>query len=128
MFAGIFVVFLPTISYLQKHQGALQSGTWKVLLAGAPSWVSPVVKGVWWYAVLNFVLGMVGVYDMSSEFWRAASAQAMAFYVTCGAIGLAAVRRDELGIEWKCHNGHDMSADAKFCEKCGAPASRGRQL
>ena len=126
LFLGIFVVFMPTLSYLQKHQGSLQTGGWKVLLPGAPAWLALTVKVVWVYAILNFILGMVGLYDMSADFSRAASSHAMAFYVSCWGIGLAAVRRDELGIEWKCQNGHDISAEARFCEKCGAPARRPR--
>lgn len=122
LFAGIFVVWFPTVIYLQKLGPALQRGGWKALFKGAPSWFGTLFGLVFGYAILNFMMGMLGVYDMSTGFGRAASGHAMVFYAASWGIAVAAIRRHELGIEWKCQNGHDISPEAKFCEKCGAPA------
>jgi hypothetical protein len=127
LFVGIFVVWFPTVMSLQKLAPALQrGGSWKVLLAGAPDWVKTVVGAVFIYAMINFGLGFVGVFATTGPgFWRIGSGHAMAFYAAAWGLSLAAVRREELGIEWKCQNGHDMSPIAKFCDECGAPARPG---
>ena len=127
LFIGIFVVWFPTVMSLQKLGPALQrGGTWKVLLEGAPAWVKTVVSGAFVYAMVNFGLGFVGGFSTrGSGFWRIGSGHAIAFYAAAWGLSTAAVRRGELGIEWKCQNGHEMSPTGKFCEECGAPAKKG---
>ncbi len=125
LFIGIFVVWFPTVLYVRRFSSATTGGRadWKVWLAGGPEWLYPLLVGIVVYAVVNFGLGFVGVYSMEgSGFWRMASGHAMVFYSAAWGIGYAATRRENLGIEWRCQNGHEMPPNAKFCAECGAPA------
>jgi hypothetical protein len=128
LFAGIFVVWFPTVLLLQKLGPAFRNTRdWRVLLEGTPHWVKPIVTATFANAIINFGLGVLGVYDLrGAGFWRMASGHAMVFYAAAWGVNLAAYRRDELGIDWKCQNGHEISPQAKFCELCGAPARRRR--
>jgi len=51
-----------------------------------------------------------------------ASGHAMVFYSAAWGIGYAAHTPENLGIEWRCQNGHEMPPTAKFCAECDAPA------
>ena len=124
VFAGIFVVWFPTVWMLRGFQGVMQrKGGWRIAFIGAPDWVRNVVYGSFVFAIANFALGFFGVFSMEGNgFWRVGSSHAMAFYSAAWGLAVAANRREEQGMDWKCRNGHDMTPGAKFCEECGAPA------
>ena len=124
LFIGIFVVWFPTVFYLRRFGSTMQRRTaWKVWLAGGPDWLYPLLMGIFVYAIVNFGLGFLGVYSMEgSGFWRMASGHAMVFYSVAWGVAYAAIRRENLGIEWRCQSGHEMPPEAKFCAECGAPA------
>jgi hypothetical protein len=125
VFAGIFVVWFPTVLQLQKEFGAAamqRSNGWKIPLVGAPKWVRGVMYVAFIYAIVNFSMGLLGVFSMKGAgFWRVGSSHAMVFYAAAWAFAVAANRRKKLRIDWKCRNGHSMASGAKFCDRCGAP-------
>lgn len=129
LFGGIFVVWFPTVLAMRRFSATMQKKDgWKIALTGAPDWVRYVLYAAFIYAIVNFGLGFVGLYSLEgSGFWRMGSSHAMAFYAAAWGFAVAANRRDELGIDWKCQHGHDMTPGAKFCEECGAPARVGWQ-
>lgn len=124
LFAGIFVVWVPTVIALRRFGAAMQkTGGWRVPLIGAPSWVRSVVYAAFAYAIVNFGLGFIGVFSVEGTgFWRVGSGHAIAFYAAAWGLAIAANRREGLGIDWKCQHGHPMTPNARFCEECGAPA------
>lgn len=128
IFAGVFVVWLPTVFTLGKFGAAMQKrGGWKVVLIGAPAWARYVVGAAFVYAIVNFAFYFIislGITVGEESFWNIGSSHAMAFYAMAWATALAAANREKLGIEWKCERGHDLTPGARFCEECGAPAAR----
>jgi len=124
LFVGIFVVWFPTVLSMRKLKYAFRGNNgWKIALTGASPWVRYVVYGTFIYAIVNFGLGMLGLFEMKGGgFWRVGSSHAMAFYGAAWGLALAAEGRRSQGIEWKCRQGHDMNPGARFCEECGAPA------
>jgi len=124
LFIGIFVVWFPTVWSMKKLNSKVWGNDfWKIALTGAPPLAKYVVYGAFGYAIVNFVAGMLGAFEMKgSGFWRVGSSHAMAFYAAAWGLALAAAGRESLGIEWKCQRGHEMHPGAKFCEECGAPA------
>jgi hypothetical protein len=129
LFVGIFVVWFPTVLAMRRFGPVMQrKDGWKVALTGAPEWVRYVVYAALAYAIINFGLGFLGLYSLQgSGFWRVGSSHAMAFYAAAWGLATASNRREELGIDWKCLHGHDMTPGARFCEVCGAPAQRSIQ-
>lgn len=130
LFIGIFVVWFPTVLSMKKLNSAVRGNDfWKVALTGAPPVAKYFVYGAFGYAIINFVAGMLGAFEMKgSGFWRVGSSHAMAFYAAAWGLALAAAGRVSLGIEWKCERGHEMHPGAKFCEECGAPAAAQREI
>ncbi len=124
LFVGIFVVWFPTVWSMRKFGHAFRAdGGWKIALTGTSTWVRSVVYGAFTYAIVNFGLGMLGLFELKGGgFWRVGSSHAMAFYAAAWGLALAAEGRASQGIEWKCQRGHDINPGAKFCEACGAPA------
>jgi hypothetical protein len=124
VFAGIFVVWFPTVLQMQKFGAAMQRRNgWKIALLGAPKWVRGVTYVAFVYAMVNFAMGVFGVFSMqgATGFWRVGSSHAMAFHAAAWTFAVAANRRKKLRIDWKCRNRHSMASSAKFCDKCGAP-------
>jgi len=130
LFVGIFVVWFPTVLSMNKFKSTFQGKDfWKIALTGTPPLAKYVVYGAFGYAIINFVAGMLGAFEMKgSGFWRVGSSHAMAFYAAAWGLALAAAGRKSLGIEWKCTHGHEMHPGAKFCEECGAPAIAQREI
>lgn len=132
LFIGIFVVFFPTVLYLQRFQRMFRSGadlgTWKHIVRGAPVWMIIVAVTSFFYAAINFFLatgaatGSVAEKDPSWD--RVGSGHSMVFYSLAMLVMYAAAERGDDDREPLCERGHAMPIGAAFCERCGAPARK----
>ena len=126
LFVGVFVVWFPTVIYLQRFERVLRRGLgitgWKYVVAGAPPWLIWLAGFSFVYAIVNFLLFMPHASDAS--FGIGASGHAMAFYSAAAVINYAAVRREGANDDWECERGHLMGPDEKFCSECGAPGKK----
>jgi hypothetical protein len=125
---GIFVVWIPTVlianSLTKNHD---RKNFWKVVLRGAPKWAQSLMYGIFYYALVNFVLFFLQVFgvinapdqDRSISEIRFASGHWMAFYCVALVTLYSATQIQKKGLIRKCPNGHEVSTDAAFCEKCG---------
>lgn len=129
LFMGVFVVFFPTVFYLQRFNKDMRSFRfrgWKYIFTGAPRWSVWVTGASFLYAFINFFSVMPwDQRHVSSEdvnFELVGSGHCMLFYAVAAVINWAAVRRSALGIDWVCEGGHALAPSDKFCSECGAPA------
>jgi hypothetical protein len=130
LFVGIFIVWFPTVLYLQRFnkemRGGFGLGGWKYVVAGAPAWLIAVAVLAFAYAIVNFMLLIPTQGDSADTFGIGASGHAMAFYSIAALVNWAAVQREIRGLEWKCERGHRMAPSEKFCSECGAPSKARR--
>lgn len=131
-FVGVFVVFFPTIFYLQRFksvlgQGADLTAAWKHIVRGAPPWTIVLAVMCFAYGMLNFFLatgapvGRVSGKDLAWD--RVGSGHAMVFYSFVMVVMFAALARDDEP-ELRCERGHSMLPGTDFCEQCGARAQK----
>lgn len=126
---GVFVVWVPTVlvaSRMSRH--AERADYWRVVLAGCPAWARYALMGLFGYALLNFVLGMVhmpvrqGADESASSSGnvRLFSGHWMLFYAAAFATLYSAIHDTGLLKGRKCIRGHDVAPADKFCAECGA--------
>jgi hypothetical protein len=130
--AGVFVSFLPAV--IVAHGLAReykQREVWTGLLRGCPEWMRRTLYGLFGYAILNFLYFIVvspgkGAATAAGRapaiIVRGFSGHWMVFYAASFAILFSYLHVDEADDARRCANGHRVSAVAKFCETCGAPA------
>src|SRR5207302_3171464 len=59
---GIFAVWIPTVMISQrKARGLQRKADWKTVLAGCPPWMGRALQVVFAYAVVNFILFIIGM-------------------------------------------------------------------
>jgi hypothetical protein len=133
LFAGVFIVWFPTVLYLQRFNkelhGSFGLGGWKYVVTGAPPWLVALALLASVYAILNFLLvvpmrGGARVENSGVLF----SGHAMAFYAVAALVNWAAVQREEQGIEWSCVRGHRLSPSEKFCPRMRRAGEEGSRV
>jgi hypothetical protein len=110
LFAGIFLVWMPTILF------AGNAG-----LRGCPAWMRTaqwVVTGLAFSAFLVPLLWGSKTGAFSAGFLLFAT-----FYSTSFCVAYSWLHAEKYDAEHRCLNGHQMSPSTKFCEECGAPAA-----
>jgi hypothetical protein len=125
--AGIFVVWAPAVFVASKRnrRGVNPKDYWKVLLRGAPAWMTYMIYGLFAYAFINFALFMLRTQHPSSgsnpglSEWRGFSGHWMLFYGAAFAILYSAAKLQGSGP--RCVNGHPMPPNSNFCPLCGQP-------
>jgi hypothetical protein len=136
LFAGIFIVWLPTVLSLQRFNAVKKKGlfgirVWKYAFAGAPPILVWLAGAALVYAMVNFFIAMPvgrtegpGIED--SAFFLMGTGHAMAFYAAALALNCAALQRRANGMDWECERGHSLVPSDSFCSECGAPARKQR--
>ena len=123
---GIFVVWLPAVfTSASIAKNVRPKDVWKVVLKGSTPWMRYMVYVFFAYAIVNFLLFMTQVPQVSSVrnppaiVWRGFSGHWMVFYSAAFAILYSAAHRKQCG--WRCSNGHAVASNARYCERCGQP-------
>ncbi|MDQ6628573.1 MAG: zinc ribbon domain-containing protein [Pseudomonadota bacterium] len=125
---GIFVVWLPAVIVATRTtRAANRKDFWRTALSGCPVWMRRGLYMLFAYAILNFVIFMVGGTHggqsggapMASEV-RGFSGHWMMFYAAAFAILYSAVHAPHLLRDRKCANGHAVAPTAQFCPECGS--------
>lgn len=126
IFASLAVVWPASAMLLRRHRGAsLETERWQAFLGDAPPWMTPLLYGTFILAGLALLLGFGGFFSPGVDgLWRVGSSVATVFYGIAWGCAAAAIARDSGGLDGKCEAGHDLSPDARFCSRCGAPARR----
>ncbi|RJP26080.1 MAG: zinc ribbon domain-containing protein [Candidatus Abyssobacteria bacterium SURF_5] len=125
---GIFIVWIPAVLVMGPlTREYKQRDLWKGALRGCPPWMKRMALFFFGYAMINFVLfiflGRGRNAEVPSLIHRGFSGHWMAFYSAALAIMYSAVKVESLPVFRRCPNGHPLSPEAKFCEKCGMPAT-----
>lgn len=128
---GIFVVFLPTISVMNRlTRDFKQKDIWRAALRGCPTWMRRAVWTICGYSWLGFFLLPLifgGGMDSATNKARVGSGALMAFYLIPFAVLYSATKTEALDESRRCLNGHHVSPLGKFCEECGAPVAPSTQ-
>jgi hypothetical protein len=121
--AGLFLVWLPTILLMNRlTRDFKQRDFWKAALRGCPDWMRNALWIVVGGAFALFVVLLL---------WKRNSREALyvvvLFPITFYAVSFCAmysfIQAEKQDLLHRCLNGHAISALAKFCEECGAPAA-----
>jgi len=125
---GIFVVWIPTVfvsNALAKNHD--RKDFWKVVLRGAPKWAQYILYGFLYYAMFNFVLFFlpilgirnIPILGLPMSDMRFFSGHWMAFYSAALITLYSVIQIQKNDLVRKCPNGHQVSNEATFCDKCG---------
>jgi hypothetical protein len=96
---------------------------WKAALRGCPQWLKYLPAFLLAYAILFATIhGSSGVLGSAPKV-QEGCAFGMAIYAISLAILYSALQVQDVNRVGKCLNGHQVPADAKFCEECGAQVS-----
>jgi hypothetical protein len=123
---GVFVLALPTIFVMNVlTRDFKQKDIWRAALRGCPKWMRRAVWIIFGYAwagffALPFLYG--GGMNSPGNTVRVISATLLIFYLILVSVLYSATRVYYFDESRRCLNGHPISALAKFCEECGAPA------
>jgi len=121
LFAGIFVVWIPTIILMnQLTKDFKQKDIWKAALRGCPRWMRTIL----WVLIgcviaLSFVPALLGHGAANQTFVLFPAT----FYSISFCVMYSLIHVDQFDTSRRCLNGHRISPLAKFCEECGAPAA-----
>jgi hypothetical protein len=123
---GLVIVWLPTVLVAHRltHEFK-QKDFWRAALRGCPKWLQ---RGLWslcGYAWLGFfILPLIYGGGMGTPVNKARSMSAvlLAFYGVAACLLYSAIQSRKFDESRRCLNGHRISALAKYCEECGAPA------
>lgn len=128
---GIFVVWFPAVILMQQlmpdKKNFNQKDVWKVALRGCPPWVEKAIMGLFYYAIVNFVVFFFFAVKSppasreTPDLFRGFSGHWMIFYGVAAAVFYSAMHATDEGR--RCPNGHAVSLTAKSCEDCGLPVS-----
>ena len=128
LFVGIFVVWLPTVLIANRMvRFGNRRDFWKITLSGCPQWMRQALYVVFGYAVVNFLLLIMGIYGSVHSGSgppfdaRTVSGHVLAFYGAAFAVSYSALHAPYLLKERKCPEGHTVSPTDEFCPKCGRP-------
>lgn len=127
---GIFVIWIPAVLIgLRINAKAQQKDYWKNILAGCPRWMRYALYGLFAYAAINFVAAMATQSQLPRrqsfnkeappEVLRMFSGHWMVFYGAGFCILYSAYSRGWEQLRRTCSNGHPVSFDAQFCDRCG---------
>jgi hypothetical protein len=123
LFPGIFVVWLPTILFMNLlTRDFKQRDLWKAALRGCPAWMRTAQWVVWGLAFVAFFLPFLWgseppAFPPSFLFFPSI------FYSVSFCVAYSLLHVEKCDSERRCPNGHPISPAAKFCEECGAPAA-----
>ncbi len=123
LFPGIFVVWLPTILFMNLlARDFKQRDLWKAALRGCPAWMRAAQWVVWGIAFAAFFAPFL--WGSKPEAFPAGFLFLPAtFYSVSFCVAYSLLHVEKYDAEHCCLNGHRMSPSAKFCEECGAPAA-----
>ena len=120
---GIFVVWLPAVIVAQTlSKGFSQKDMWKATLRGCPKWVKYALYGLFGYAFLSFFAFIATDMGGGSEAGkvRGFSGHWMVFYFAAYAILRSAINVSASDTVRRCHNGHPVEPNDKYCSQCGS--------
>jgi hypothetical protein len=124
---GLFVVWVPTVLISTRlTRESPRKDFWKAALRGCPRWATRGTMALFAYALVNFASFMFlprerGQSPSAAEEVRLFSGHLMVFYAVAAAVLYSAVHA--VDDRRRCPSGHVNSAQATFCERCGAPVA-----
>lgn len=128
MVGGIFVVWCPAVLIAQRiNNGNRLTFSWKKVLVGCPQWMVYTAYAVFGYAILNFLLVVIGGNIDDGRGARVFSGHAMVFYGLAFCIFFSSWNRPHLLRTHLCPAGHEISHEDKFCPLCGLPTAQSGQ-
>ena len=130
LFVGIFVVWFPTVILMQRlTRGAMKRDSWKLALRSAPEQIRKLVYASFIYCGVIWASSMLtGAWkkrDAKINEGRYFSAFMLVFYSASIGVSSSVLGMKPEQFDPRCPNGHQVSAEAQFCQVCGAkvPAS-----
>jgi hypothetical protein len=123
LFPGIFIVWLPTIFFMNALTADFkQKDLWKAALRACPRWMRATAWSIFGLVFVGFFLPFVwgGKPGSSGENFLLFPST---FYAISFCVAYSTIHVDKFDAGRRCLNGHQISPLAKFCEECGAQAA-----